>query len=66
MATGLVHGHAELNNGFLFTIIKMGARSYNVGSVYGEEKPRATKTQMGRHTDSRGQEKRKTVQSGKN
>ena len=37
---------------------KIGARSYNVGSVYGEEKPRATKTQMGRHTDSRS---RKTV-----
>ena len=37
---------------------KIGARSYNVGSVYGEKRIRATKTQMGRHTDSRG---RKTV-----
>ena len=33
---------------------KMSVRSYNVGSVYGEERTRRTKMQMDRHTHSRG------------
>ncbi|PSN54003.1 hypothetical protein C0J52_13468 [Blattella germanica] len=32
---------------------EMGTRSYNVGSIYREERTRTAKTQMGRHVHSR-------------
>ncbi|PSN47144.1 hypothetical protein C0J52_17461 [Blattella germanica] len=45
MEVGWAHGETSTR--------EMGARSYNMGSIYREEMTRTAKTQMGRHVHSR-------------